>query len=667
VNTEHASDLALASNTSQASITKDLPLQGSHTKVQSSPTRKWGWRDAFYLFTIALLVAAMVYRYIPDISSNVAGQWWDPLLNMWTLSWNTTTLLHDPLNLWQGQLLYPNSLTLSYTENLLGETLFYAPIFLLTHNPVLSYNLVFYFTFFLCGANMYILTRHHTGSPLAALVAGLIYAFSPYRIGQIDHIHIIAGHWMPLVLLYLDLALASNHWRHWSLFGVFYVLQILSSIYYGIFISYALLTYVIIRYARPVVAQWWKEYRQKPRLGRQPLRTRMKGFFAAVRVFARYAKKPLVIFAAICVMLGTLMLPYLLSLTSGLERNLNQTATFSAYIRDFTFTAPFNWLHGVATYNGVSLPYDSEHYLFLGWVVVILMIPAIMLGLRTYRPGMRAYVWTAVILLIFSFGPFLQYATTSGAPFIPAANTASPVDAPGWPMPWFLAYFALPGFKGLRVPARLTGVLLLFLALLAAYSVAWLTESAQKWTKVELPKQSQAALPLLHRPGFSRVRSVLVNAALFIIPLAVVLEGIPAYLPITHVPIGSQIPPVYSWLATHAGQAPIVELPMAHLDESFTTKDEAWYDYYAIYHSHPIMNGWSGYHPPLTVSIAESLMSFPANDSVETLRSYGVYYVVLHRRLYPPNVAPYVMAAVHANKDLQLVASFGDDTVWRVK
>jgi hypothetical protein len=667
VNTEHASDIALASNTSQASITKDLQTQDFHPKVQPSPTRKWGWRDVCCLFIIALLVAAMVYRYIPDISSNVAGQWWDPLLNMWTLSWNTTTLLHDPLNLWQGQLLYPNSLTLSYTENLLGETLFYAPIFLLTHNPVLSYNLVFYFTFFLCGANMYILARHHTGNPLAALVAGLIYAFSPYRIGQIDHIHIVAGHWMPLVLLYLDLALASNRWRHWSLFGVFYVLQILSSIYYGIFISYALLTYVTIRYARPVVAQWWKEYRQRPRLGRQPLRTRMKRFFAAVRAFARYAKKPLVIFAAICVMLGTLMLPYLLSLTSGLERNLNQTATFSAYVRDFTFTAPFNWLHGIATYNGVALPYDSEHYLFLGWVVVILMIPAIMLGLRTYRPGIRAYVWTAVILLIFSFGPFLQYATTSGAPFIPTANTVSLVDAPGWPMPWFLAYFALPGFKGLRVPARLTGVLLLFLALLAAYSVAWLTESAQKRTKVERPKQPQAALPLLRRPGFSRVRSVLVNAALFIIPLAVVLEGVPAYLPITHVPTGNQIPPVYSWLATHAGQAPIVELPMAHLDESFTTKDEAWYDYYAIYHPHPIMNGWSGYHPPLTVSIAESLMSFPANDSVETLRSYGVYYIVLHRQLYPPNVAPYVMAAVHADKDLQLIASFGDDTVWQVK
>jgi hypothetical protein len=661
LNTEHASDIALASNTSQTSI-KDLQIQDLHTKIH-----QWRWQDTLYLFIIALLVAAMVYHYVPNISSDVAGQWWDPLLNMWTLSWNTTTLLHNPLNLWQGQLLYPNNLTLSYTENLLGETLFYAPIFLLTHNPVLSYNLVFYFTFFLCGANMYILARHHTGSSLAALVAGLIYAFSPYRIGQIDHIHIIAGQWMPLALLYLDLALERNRWRHWSLFAVFYVLQILSSIYYGIFISYALLTYVIIRYSRPIVAQWWQEYRQRPRLGRHPLRVRMKRFFALVRAFTRYAKKPLVIFAAICFMLGTLMLPYLLSLTSGLERNLHQTATFSAYIRDFTFTAPFNWLHGIANYNGVALSYDSEHYLFLGWVVVILVLPAIILGLRNYRPGLRAYVWTALMLLVFSFGPFLQYSTVSGAPFSPTANTVSPVYAPGWPMPWFLAYFVLPGFKGLRVPARLTGVLLLFLALLAAYSIAWITQRMEKRTKVALHKQPQASLPLLHRTGVSRVRSVVVSVALFIIPLAVVLEGVPAYIPITHLPTGNQIPPVYRWLATHAGQEPIVELPMAHLDESFTTKDEAWYDYYAIYHPHPIMNGWSGYHPPLTVSIAESLMFFPTNDSIETLRSYGVYYVVLHRQLYPPSAAPYVMAAVHARKDLQLIAAFGNDTVWQVK
>src|ERR671939_300855 len=82
-------------------------------------TPKWSWQDILYLSMLALLVAAMAYRYTPNLTGEVAGEWWDPLLNMWTLSWDTTTLLHAPTQLWQGQLLFPNPLTLSYSENLL--------------------------------------------------------------------------------------------------------------------------------------------------------------------------------------------------------------------------------------------------------------------------------------------------------------------------------------------------------------------------------------------------------------------------------------------------------------------------------------------------------------------------------------------------------------------
>ncbi len=140
---------------------------------------KWGWQDALYLFILLLSVVAMARYFTPDFTGEVAGMWWDPLLNMWTLSWDTTTLLHAPTHLWQAQLLYPNNLTLTYSENLLGEAIFFAPFFLATHNPVLAYNVTFYLAFLLCGINMYIVARHYTGKSLAALVAALIYAFSP--------------------------------------------------------------------------------------------------------------------------------------------------------------------------------------------------------------------------------------------------------------------------------------------------------------------------------------------------------------------------------------------------------------------------------------------------------------------------------------------------------
>ena len=91
---------------------------------------------------------------------------------------------------------------------------------------VLSYNITFYLTLLLCGTNMYIMARYYTGKPLAAFVAALIYAFAPYRLAQIDHIHILAGEWMPLAFLYLDLSLQQGRWRHWILFALFYLLQL---------------------------------------------------------------------------------------------------------------------------------------------------------------------------------------------------------------------------------------------------------------------------------------------------------------------------------------------------------------------------------------------------------------------------------------------------------
>ena len=600
-------------------------------KLASGP--EWGWQDALYLLTIVLLVVSMAWYFTPNFAGEVPGIWWDPLLNMWTLSWDTTTLLHAPTHLWQAQLLYPNNLTLSYSENLLGEVIFFAPCFLITHNPVLAYNVTFYTTFLLCGTNMYFVARYYSRKRLAAFVAALVYAFAPYRLGQIDHIHVVAGEWMPLAFLYLDLSFQQGRWRHWSLLALFYLLQILSSIYYGIFLSYALLAYMLIRYTKPFLVRLHQD----------------KGHY--LRYLVARAVKPLVVFSLLLIILGMLIAPYLASLHNGLERTLIQTEVFSAFVRDFAFTAPFNWLHGTFSYNGVLLPYDSEHYLFLGWTTMALAALGIVLAFRQRDPAMRAFVWTALIVLLFSFGPFLQFSGPHGAPVLP---TPSPPGQPppqpfppNLPMPWLFAYHHLPGFKGLRVPARLTGVLLIMLALLGAYAVAWLQDKPLR------------RFALLSTP----VRGLVLQCLLILVSFALIVEALPARIPVTVAPTGNNIPAVYQWLATHGGQQPIVELPISQTDG----KNDAWYDYYAIYHPHPIVNGWSGYRPPLTEQIAASLLSFPSPGSLAILRQYHIQYVVLHLQRYSPGAAATLLAQVEASPALYRVAAFGTDSVWQVK
>jgi hypothetical protein len=168
------------------------------------------------------------------------------------------------------------------------------------------------------------------------------------------------------------------------------------------------------------------------------------------------------------------------------------------------------------------------------------------------------------------------------------------------------------------------------------------------------------------RARFLHLRRIAIQTLLVALPLAILLEALPAFLPVTAVPTGSTIPPVYQWLATHGGQQPIVELPMAGLDRNFETKNEAWYDYYAIYHAHPIANGWSGYRPPLTFYMSTLLMNFPSGPSLSIIKQYHIQYVVLHLQFYSPTIAHNLLAQMESNPDLRRVVEFGYDSVWQV-
>ena len=236
-------------------------------------------------------------------------------------------------------------------------------------------------------------------------------------------------------------------------------------------------------------------------------------------------------------------------------------------------------------------------------------------------------------------------------------------------MPWQFAYHLLPGFEGLRVPARLTGVLLIMLAILSAYAVSWLQTMslASSKTAEKTNPQSPAGSKTFHRHArFLVFRGIAIQCLLVMLPLAILLEALPAYIPTTQVPTGNAIPLVYQWLASHGDQQPLVELPMAATDRNFETKNEAWYDYYAIYHSHPIVDGWSGYRPSLTFNISKLLMSFPSERSLSVLKKYHIQYVVLHLQYFSPPIATAILGKVESNIDLRRVAVFGNDSVWQV-
>ena len=86
---------------------------------------------------------------------------------------------------WSGPAFFPAPDTLALSEHLLGLSVLTTPIVWLTGNPVLAYNIAFLLTFLLSAMGAYVLGLTLTKSRGAGFVAGLLYAFAPYRMAQV--------------------------------------------------------------------------------------------------------------------------------------------------------------------------------------------------------------------------------------------------------------------------------------------------------------------------------------------------------------------------------------------------------------------------------------------------------------------------------------------------
>ena len=109
------------------------------------------------------------------------------MLNAWILWW-TTKAVPLTAHWWNAPIFYPAAGTLAFSEHLLGQAPIAAPLIALSGSALLGYNvtLIATYIFSALGAHFlgYTLTRRHD----AAFVAGVAFAFAPYKLAQIPHI-----------------------------------------------------------------------------------------------------------------------------------------------------------------------------------------------------------------------------------------------------------------------------------------------------------------------------------------------------------------------------------------------------------------------------------------------------------------------------------------------
>ncbi len=116
-------------------------------------------------------------------------------------------------------------------EHMFGEGLLGALPFLLTGDPIFTFNAVVVLSTWISAMAMYAFAFYWTGSAPAALIAGLLFAFHPQRLNNPAHLFGFANAWTALALLAAHRLFTRRRWRDATLLALCLCLQLLESFY----------------------------------------------------------------------------------------------------------------------------------------------------------------------------------------------------------------------------------------------------------------------------------------------------------------------------------------------------------------------------------------------------------------------------------------------------
>jgi hypothetical protein len=289
---------------------------------------------------------------------------------------------------------------------------------LLGASPLLAYNLVVLASTWWCALGAHALVRRLTGSPAAAACAGIAFAFAPYRTSQLGHMQLYACWWLPVALLALHGYMESGRARWLLLFAVSWLLEALTN-------GYLLLFFPLLLAAWIVCFTPWRTHATRG---------------LAIGLTWIVSSLPLV---------PVLLEYYRVQTFLGLVRNRAEMMAFSAEWSSFLSAIPF------LRFWHTPEPRSTEAYLFPGVTVVALVLLGATARLRS-RPFIF-YSVAGVVATWLSFGP-------AAMPLSPA-TLWHPYDWLAW----------MPGFSGLRVPARFFLLTALCLSIAAGLAFAHLT------------------------------------------------------------------------------------------------------------------------------------------------------------------------------------------------
>ncbi|HEV7857442.1 MAG TPA: hypothetical protein VGO91_02225 [Pyrinomonadaceae bacterium] len=145
-------------------------------------------RELLIILAFICLTLVMTWPWILHIRDAVLDKG-DPYILAWTLWWDFHQTFHDPLHLFNANIFFPYQDTLAFGENDYGIALLFFPLFAIGLRPLTVYSIATLAGFALSGYGAFRLARTMSGSDGVATIAGIAFAFVPYRFFKLPHLH----------------------------------------------------------------------------------------------------------------------------------------------------------------------------------------------------------------------------------------------------------------------------------------------------------------------------------------------------------------------------------------------------------------------------------------------------------------------------------------------
>ena len=471
-----------------------------------------------WIVILAYLVLALVLTWplVSQFGDHVPGttSW---ALDEYTLVWNNWWFKHALFDLGANPfqtnfLFYPIGTSLIFYMYTLLNVVIGLPVQFL-FGLVPASNAEVLFSFVTSGYGAFLLARYLLRSALerrgratlAAFAAGAVFAFSSNRMVYVSlgHYNIVSAEWVPFYGLFLVKTVREPQWRNALLAGLFAALALYVELTYGVLLGLFTLLYLALSWR----AVWTRA------------------------VIARLA----VLGATAAALFSPLLIPTLNEIfTSGYS--LPGWGDADKLVADLVgFFTPTtlnplnrNWVQELDLVRQGTSRFVDVNTVFLGYATLAL---ALIASVR-YWKTLKVWVTSAIVFAILSLGPLLHI------------NGQSLFDLDGlnitFPLPFLLLHY-IPLLKENRTPNRFSVLVMLSLAVLVGFAIAWVFQKAEEITQ-----------KVVGRPGW------LPAAVCLLLTSLVLLEHSALPLPLTD----AHIPDVYTQIGREPGDFAVLTLPL---------------------------------------------------------------------------------------------------------